>query len=96
MVAALFLLLGVGSLYADTGDGKSHGMMEDTAEKSAMSSDKMHRSVDLGSASAQEKQQCFSAATVIEMADGFGITFTPKGAKHENAVHDSDRVQRAC
>ena len=95
MVAALFLLLGAGSLYADTGYGKSHGMMEDT-EKSGMSSDKMHRAVDLGSASDQERQQCFSEAAVIEMADGLGITFTPKGVKHENAVSDSDRVQRAC
>ena len=96
MVAALFLLLGAGSLYADTGYGKSHGMMEDTAEKSGMSSDRMHSSVDLGSPSDQERQQCFSEAAVIEMADGLGITFTPKGVKHENAVSDSDRVQRAC
>lgn len=96
IVAAFFLLLGAHNLYADTGYGKSHGMMEDTTEKSGMSSDRMHGSVDLGSASDQERQQCFSAATVVEMADGLGITFTPKGVKHENAVSDSDRVQRAC
>ena len=98
MLAAVLLLLpGASLLYADTGYGKSHGAMEDTSENTGMPPGHMDGfSIDGEASATSEKSQCLTQATVVEMADGYGITFTPEGATHENAVSEQERLARAC
>ncbi|KJS33111.1 MAG: hypothetical protein VR64_04245 [Desulfatitalea sp. BRH_c12] len=97
MMVSMFLVMSVNGLYADTSDqhhGKRLGTTEGAYDKPKVS-EEMHSTMDRKT-TADERKQCLTQATVIEMADGYGVTFTDKGAKFENAVSLPQRLQRAC